>query len=132
MHSPDYWNINEPTSTEKIAIIDNEQTGQGDVLLKDICDQAKIGANATIYTIGFELAGEPIATAALEDCASSLSTHYVVDGAELSTAFRNIALEIVTLKLIMPSYIDTTGGGDGGDGGGCVGFGCGSTTTSTN
>jgi hypothetical protein len=100
MHSPDYWNTNAPTSSEKITIIDNEQTGQGDRLLKDICDQAKIGTNSTIYTIGFELAGEPNATAALEDCASSLSTHYLVDGAELSTAFRNIADEIVTLKLI--------------------------------
>lgn len=99
-HSPDYWNVTNPASGEKIAIIDSENTGEGDVLLKAICNQAKIGTNSTIYTIGFELAGQPVATAALEDCASSLSTHYMVDGVEISTAFKNIADDIVNLKLM--------------------------------
>jgi hypothetical protein len=99
-HSPDYWNLNAPGSGEKIAVIDSEVTGEGDVILKTICDQAMIGANSTIYTIGFELAGQPIAAAALEDCSSSLSTHYLVEGVEISTAFQNIADEIVNLKLV--------------------------------
>ncbi len=96
--SPAYWNVN--MSEEKIAIIDNENDGEGDVLLGTICDHVKVGENSTVYTIGFELADQPMATAALKDCASSLSTYYLVDGADLSTAFKNIADEIVTLKLV--------------------------------
>ncbi len=96
--SPAYWNVN--MSEEKIAIIDNDNDGEGDVLLGTICDHVKVGANSTIYTIGFELADQPKATAALKDCASSLSTYYLVDGVDLSTAFKNIADEIVTLKLV--------------------------------
>jgi Flp pilus assembly protein TadG len=92
--------LNEIVDGTKVAIIDNETRGDGDPILADICAAAKIGANATIYTIGFELADQPLATAALENCASSLSTHYLVEGVEISTAFRNIADEIVTLKLI--------------------------------
>jgi Flp pilus assembly protein TadG len=97
--SPDYWDENKPRRGEKIAVVDNDRTGEGDDLLRAICDQAKIGANSTLYTIGFELADEPKATAVLEYCASSLTTHYLVDGAELSAAFKNIADDIVNLKL---------------------------------
>ena len=109
--SPAYWNVNAPTNSQKITIIDNDNSvqtdndgsrrGQGDRLLKDICDAAKAdpASNATIYTIGFELDGEELAINALENCASSLSTHYLVDGVEISTAFQNIADEIVELKL---------------------------------
>ncbi len=50
-------------------------------------------------TIGFELAGQPKAEAALKDCASAPSTFYLVNGVEISTAFKNIADEIVNLKL---------------------------------
>ena len=56
--------------------------------------------NSTVYTIGFELDGQPKAKTALGDCASSLSTFYLVDGVDISTAFQNIADEIVNLKLI--------------------------------
>jgi Flp pilus assembly protein TadG len=99
-YSPWYWNNNEPSWGQKTAVVDNDKTGEGDVLLKSICDQLKLGMNTTVYTIGFELASEPAAAAALEDCASSLSTHYLVEGVEISTAFQNIAGEIVNLKLI--------------------------------
>ncbi len=98
-HTPDWWNSNNPPSGSKVTVIDSAQTGEGDVLLKQICDQAKLGQNATVYTIGFELAGQPVAQAALEDCSSSLSTHYLVEGVDINTAFQNIADEIVTLKL---------------------------------
>ena len=96
--TPDYWNTNSPGSA-KISIIDSESTGEGDVILKDICDQAKIGVNSTVYTIGFELAGQPTAAAALLDCSSSPTTNYLVDGVDITTAFQNIADEIVNLKL---------------------------------
>jgi len=98
--TPDYWDVNRPSWGEKITIIDNDRTGEGDVFLKNICDAAKIGANSTIYTIGFELSGQPKATSALLDCASSLTTYYLVEGVEISTAFQNIADEIVNLKLV--------------------------------
>jgi len=94
-----YWNSNAPRSGEKYSIIDNDKTGQGDVVMKKICDQAKVGTNSTVYTIGFELAGQPKAEAALKDCASAPSTFYLVNGVEISTAFKNIADEIVNLKL---------------------------------
>jgi len=99
-HTPAYWNSTPPTNGQKLAYVDNEKTGEGDRMLKSICDQIKAGPSATIFTIGFELAGEPVATAALKDCASSLSTFYEVDGVEISTAFQNIADEIITLKLM--------------------------------
>ncbi len=99
-HPVDYWNTHPPRSGEKYAVIDNDRGGQGDVLLRQICDQVKLGSNATIYTIGFELAGEPVAEAALRNCATSATTFYLVDGIEIATAFRNIADEIVNLKLI--------------------------------
>ena len=97
--SPDWWNTNNPPPGTKVSIINSEATGEGDVLLKQICDQAKLGLNATVYTIGFELAGQPVAQAALEDCSSSLTTHYLVEGVDITTAFQNIANEIVNLKL---------------------------------
>lgn len=98
-HTPSYWNTHNPTGSEKYSVINSAATGQGDVILKQICDATKTASNVTVYTIGFELADEPVATAALEDCTSSLSTHYLVDGVEISTAFQNIADEIVNLKL---------------------------------
>lgn len=110
-HSPAWWNSNNPPSGTKVHVIDNDATittdpdgvdrGDGDRVLKEICDAAKAdpASNATIYTIGFELEGEDVAIAALEGCSSSLSTHYLVDGVEISTAFQNIADEIVNLKL---------------------------------
>ncbi len=104
LNSLTYWNTTVPSSAAKFAVVDNNRTnsagvGEGDVLLKQICDQSKLGQNSTVYTIGFELAGEPKAEAALRDCASSDSTFYLVNGVEISTAFQNIADEIVTLKL---------------------------------
>ena len=98
-HAPSWWNSNNPPNGAKVSIIDSESTGEGDVLLNQICDQAKLGTNSTVYTIGFELQGQAVAQAALEDCTSSLSTHYLVSGVEISTAFQNIADEIVNLKL---------------------------------
>lgn len=98
-HSVEWWDVNYPPSGYKYAVIDDQKTGEGDALLKDICDQNKFGQNATVYTIGFEVSDNEDAQAALQDCASSLSTYYLVEGVDISTAFQNIADEIVTLKL---------------------------------
>jgi hypothetical protein len=100
LRPPLYWDTVKPIASEKYSVIDSERTGAGDVVLKDICDQVKVASNATVYTIGFELADEPKARDALLDCASSPSTFYLVDGVEISTAFKNIADEIVNLKLL--------------------------------
>jgi Flp pilus assembly protein TadG len=107
LHTVNYWNTNAPRGSDKVATVDNNRTvnvggqnlGQGDALLTTICSQSKTGSNSIVYTIGFELAGEPLATAALKDCASSASTFYLVDGVDLGTAFRDIADAIVNLKL---------------------------------
>jgi len=98
--SPKYWNENKPRSGEKIAVIDNEARGDGDPILADICAAVKTGANSIVYTIGFELAGEANAIAALNSCRTNPSTSYLVDGLDLSAAFKNIADDIVNLKLI--------------------------------
>jgi len=94
-----YWNSTAPRSSEKYALVDNDRTGEGDAVLKQICDAAKLGSNSTVYTIGFELAGQPLAEEAMSDCASAPSTFYLVNGVEISTAFQSIADEIVNLKL---------------------------------
>jgi Flp pilus assembly protein TadG len=83
---------------KKYAVIDNDS--RGDPILADICAAAKTGANSIIYTIGFELAGQATAIAALNSCRTNPSTSYLVDGLDLSAAFANIADDIVNLKLI--------------------------------
>lgn len=60
-----------------------------------------------IFTIGFELSGNPAALAELEDCArpfgaepdSEVPTFYEAEGTQIETVFQAIADEIVNLKL---------------------------------
>jgi Flp pilus assembly protein TadG len=99
-YSVDWWDQNYPPSGYKYEVVDDESTGVGDDHLKSICDRAKIGANSTVYTVGFEVSGNADARAALRDCASSPSTYYLAEGDALLTAFKNIANEIVNLKLV--------------------------------
>ena len=65
--------------------------------MQDTCDAAK-NAGVVIYTIGFEAGshGED----ELEDCASSPSHFFDVEGTEISEAFSAIAQSISQLKLI--------------------------------
>lgn len=102
--TPAWWDANNPLPGSKYSVIDNNRPGpfggQGDTILKAICDKAKIGSSSTVYTIGFELSGNASAQAALSDCASSAATYYLVEGVEITTAFQNIAAEIVKLKLV--------------------------------
>ena len=88
----------------KYAVIDNEgdvnnaTLGLGDVRLAEICAAAKTGASSVVYTIGFELTSS-VAIAALNSCRTNPSTSYLVDGLDLTVAFRDIADDIVNLKL---------------------------------
>jgi len=50
---------------------------QSDARLTQICTPAKAGTNATVYTIGLELAGQLVTTAALQDCWPSPSAFYL-------------------------------------------------------
>lgn len=69
----------------------------GDRMLDRICDAAK-DAGIVVWTIGFELPDSD-AEDVMEDCASSPSHFYNVDGIEISSAFSAIATQINNLKL---------------------------------
>lgn len=57
-------------------------------------------AGITVYTIGFDLGGSNAAINMLRSCASDPSKFYnAEDGAALRAAFRDIALQIATLRL---------------------------------
>ena len=93
---PDWYeNNNPPTGALQIQI----NSVAGDLILSDLCTSVKANENVLVYTIGFEIAGSAQAQAALQDCASSPSTYYLVEGVQISTAFKNIADEITNLKL---------------------------------
>lgn len=79
--------------------VDNDSDGLGDDYLEDICTAAKGHRNVLVYTIGFELHSSPDAAEVLKNCASSLSTHYMVEGVNIDLAFANIAAQIENLKL---------------------------------
>ena len=97
-HTLDWWN-DASWASMKSLLTTKIAYGQGDLLLKDVCDAVKTGSNAVVYTVGFEITSSVPAQKALKDCASSLSTYYLVEGVEISTAFQNIADEITNLKL---------------------------------
>lgn len=65
--------------------------------LSNICTAAK-EAGIVIYTIGFEMTDA--SAAVMEDCASSPSHHFLVEGVEISDAFSAIATSINQLRLI--------------------------------
>ena len=97
--SPAWWDVNRPGAS-MYRQIDNQNDGVGDAKLSDICDSVKLATNTIVYTIGFEVSDNSSAQAALLDCATDLTTYYLVEGVEISTAFRNIADEITNLKLL--------------------------------
>ncbi len=69
----------------------------GDNMLDRICDAAK-DAGIVVWTIGFELP-DSSAEDVMENCASSPSHFYSVDGIEIASAFGAIATQINNLKL---------------------------------
>ena len=57
-------------------------------------------AGVTVYTVGFDLGGSNAAINMLRSCATDASKFYnAEDGAQLRAAFRDIALQIATLRL---------------------------------
>ena len=99
--APAHWNSNVVPPAFIEYEVDNESDGLGDDYLHDICQAVKAQPNTIIYTIGFELASSPEAAAVLQDCASSLSTHYMVEGVDIGLAFSNIAANIAKLRLTL-------------------------------
>ncbi|MBY6047774.1 TadE/TadG family type IV pilus assembly protein [Vannielia litorea] len=71
--------------------------GQADNMLDNICDAAK-GAGITVFTIGFEVTNH--SAGVMQDCASSPSHFFRVEGTEISEAFSAIARQINQLRLI--------------------------------
>ncbi len=104
----DYYHENAPGSDKYTELGRNG----GNALLQDICSSIKSQPKRPIiYTIGFELndgsSDAAIATEELKKCAKNpspdadkpYSTHFEVEGVEISAAFKVIAEEIIQLKL---------------------------------
>jgi len=70
---------------------------EGDALLSNICDAAK-AEGIVVWTIGFET--NTHGSQVMEDCASSPTHFFDVDGVEISDAFSAIARQINNLKLM--------------------------------
>lgn len=68
----------------------------GDTLLNNICDAAKDN-NIVIWSIGFEVTDD--SADVMEDCASSPSHFFRVEGVEIKEAFSAIARQINQLRL---------------------------------
>lgn len=74
-------------------------TGEtANTLLQNICTAAK-DAGILIYTIGFEI--EDSEAVHMENCASSASHFYRVEGLQISDAFKSIARELKQLRLTL-------------------------------
>ena len=99
--TPAYWNANTIPNGWLRFEVDNENDGRGDQYLNDMCSAVKAQANTIVYTIGFELASSPDAATVLRNCASSASTHYMVEGVDIGLAFSNIAANIAKLRLTL-------------------------------
>jgi Flp pilus assembly protein TadG len=64
-----------------------------------LCAEMK-ASGIVVYTVGFQLAGDPTATATLQGCASDDSKFYdATTGDALKAAFRDIALKSAPLRL---------------------------------
>ncbi len=77
-------------------VMDYVYSGEKDDRLDDACQAAK-DQNIVIYTIGFEVSDT--SAQVMEDCASTPSDFYRVEGTEISDAFSSIAKTIQRLKL---------------------------------
>ncbi|QDC10221.1 hypothetical protein FHY55_13615 [Oceanicola sp. D3] len=70
---------------------------QADTMLDNICTAAK-SAGITVFTIGFEVTNH--SAGVMQDCASSPSHFFRVEGTEISEAFSAIARQINQLRLL--------------------------------
>jgi len=71
-------------------------SSQADTMLSNICDAAK-AKHIVIWSIGFEVGNH--GASVMEDCASSPSHFFRVEGVEISEAFAAIARQINQLRL---------------------------------
>ncbi len=95
--SADYWDRNSISyGSSYLETVVGPTTG--DRYLDQICAAAK-NAGIVVYTIGFEVAGTSAETK-MRNCATSPSNFFLVEGVEISDAFRIIANDIDQLKLI--------------------------------
>ncbi len=100
---PEFWNLyNVDFYEEEYWFLPDPMYEWGyttkNARLDAICDAAKApGVNIEIFTIGFETSSA--SSAIMQDCASSDSHHFDVDGLDISNAFTSIAREIHQLRL---------------------------------
>jgi Flp pilus assembly protein TadG len=74
--------------------------GISDTQADQMCAAMKSGTGITVYTVGFALGGNATAISTLTNCASDPAKFYnAEDGTALRAAFRDIALQIATLRL---------------------------------
>lgn len=74
--------------------------GLSDYQARQICSAMKTGTGITVYTVGFDLGGNPTAIDTLKMCASDPSKFYnAADGGALRYAFRDIAIQLSQLRL---------------------------------
>lgn len=71
-------------------------SGQADAMLSNICDAAK-AKGIIVWSIGFEVTNH--SAGVMEDCASSPSHFFRVEGVEITEAFAAIAKQINQLRL---------------------------------
>lgn len=71
-------------------------SGQADTMLSNICDAAK-DKGIIVWSIGFEVTNH--SAGVMEDCASSPSHFFRVEGIEITEAFEAIAKQINQLRL---------------------------------
>ncbi|WP_223424593.1 TadE/TadG family type IV pilus assembly protein [Tateyamaria pelophila] len=71
-------------------------SGQADTMLSNICDAAK-AKGIIVWSIGFEVTNH--SANVMEDCASSPSHFFRVEGVEITEAFEAIAKQINQLRL---------------------------------
>lgn len=71
-------------------------SGQADTMLGNICDAAK-DKGIVVWSIGFEVTN--YSAGVMEDCASSPSHFFRVEGIEITEAFESIAKQINQLRL---------------------------------
>jgi Flp pilus assembly protein TadG len=71
-------------------------SSQADAMLEDICDAAK-NQGIVVWSIGFEVTN--YSAGVMENCASTPSHFFRVEGVEISEAFESIAKQINQLRL---------------------------------
>jgi hypothetical protein len=78
----------------------NANNGSSNSQAQQLCTAMKSGTGITVFTIGFDLAGNQTAISTLRNCASDTSKFYeAANGDELRQAFRDIAIQVAKLRL---------------------------------